>query len=125
MHASLRVLTKRVKEQDIENFLRLVQGFTEPGDRQNADAVLQLSVSANRSVYEAMKRRDPAMCEALRELMKEEIQEQIKEERQEAADSALIAAIKNTMKSFGVDATKAMESLGIPEKDQIRYVPKL
>ena len=125
MHASLRVLTKRVKEQDIENFLRLVQGFTEPGDRQNADAVLQLSVSVNRSVYEAMKRRDPAMCEALRELMKEEIQEQIKEERQEAADSALIAAIKNTMKSFGVDATKAMASLGIPEKDQIRYAPKL
>ena len=65
------------------------------------------------------------MCEALRELMKEEIQEQIKEERQEAADSALIAAIKNTMKSFGVDATKAMASLGIPEKDQIRYAPKL
>ena len=65
------------------------------------------------------------MCEALRELMKEEIQEQIKEERQEAADSALIAAIKNTMKSFGVDATKAMASLWIPEKDQIRYAPKL
>ena len=61
------------------------------------------------------------MCEALRDLMKEEIQE----ERQEAVDIATIAMIKNTMKSFGVDALKAMISMGISEKDQIRYAAKL
>ena len=31
LHASLRILTKRAKE-DVENFLRMTQGFTEPGE---------------------------------------------------------------------------------------------
>ena len=99
----------------------MARSFTEPGDRHNADAILQLSVSANREIYEEIKRRDPIMCEALRDLMKEEIQE----ERQEAVDIATIAMIKSTMKTFGVDASKAMNGMGIPEKDQIRYAAKL
>lgn len=66
-------------------------------------------------------RRDPEMCEALRELMKDEIQQ----ERQEAADIALIAVIRNVMKSFGVDATKAMDSMGISPADQLRYAARL
>ena len=78
-HASLRVLTKRALPEDVITFLQMVGGFTEPGDKQNADAVLQLSVSANRQIYEDLKRRDPAMCEALRELMKEEIEERFNE----------------------------------------------
>ena len=117
LHASFRVLTKRAKETDVENFLRMIQGFTEPGDRQNADAVLQLSVSANRSIYEKIKRRDPAMCEALRDLMKDELQE----ENQKGADTALLAAIKNQMDRLGWDAAKTMENMGIPPADQVRY----
>ena len=35
------------------------------------------------------------MCQVLRELMKDEIQEEIKAERQDAADTAIIANIKN------------------------------
>ena len=119
--ASLRILTKRAKEADVENFLRMAQGLTEPGDRQNADAVLQLSVSANRSVYEEIKRRDPVMCEALRDLMKEEIQE----ENQKAVDIATIVMIKNLMKKQGWDATKTMDNMGIPPADQIRYAARL
>lgn len=121
LHASLRILSKRAKESDVESFLRMAQGFTEPGDRQNADAVLQLSVSANRNVYDEIKRRDPIMCEALRELMKEEIQE----ENQKAVDIATIIHIKNLMNKQGWDAPKAMDSLGIPASDQLRYAARL
>ena len=32
LHASLQVLTKRAKEEDVEIFLRMTQGFTEPGE---------------------------------------------------------------------------------------------
>ena len=110
LHASLRILTKRAQEADVENFLRMAQGFTEPGDRQNADAVLQLSVSANRSVYEA-----------LRDLMKEEIQE----DNQKAVDIALLAVIKHQMEKLGWDATKTMNTMGIPVADQIRYAARL
>ena len=121
MHASLRILTRRAKAADVETFLRMAQGFTEPGDRQNANAVLQLSVSANRSVYEEIKRRDPVMCEALRELMKDEIQE----ERQDAVDIATIAMIRNIMKKMGYDGPKAMDFLDIPAADQLRYAARL
>ena len=61
------------------------------------------------------------MCQALRELMKDEIQE----EKQKAIDTSLIAVIKNLMKNSGCDATTAMEKLGIPATDQIRYAAKL
>ena len=105
----------------MENFLRMARAFTQPGNRHIADAILQLSVSANREIYEIIKRRDPTICEALRDLMKEEIQE----ERQEAADIALIAAIKSTMESLSLDATKAMNIMNISERDQIRYAAKL
>ena len=121
LHASLRVLTKRAQESDVENFLQMTREFTEPGDRHNADAILQLSVSANREVYEAIRRRNPFMCEALRELMKDEIEE----ERQKASDITTIILIKNLMKKQGWDANKAMESLDIPSADQLRYVKML
>ena len=121
LHTSLRVLTRRVKEEDVEAFLRMAREFKEPGDRRNADAVLQLSVSANRSVYEEIIRRDPVMCEALRDLMKEEIQE----ENQKAVDTATIAMIRNIMKKTGYDGPKAMDFLDIPAADQLRYAARL
>lgn len=117
LHTSLRILTKRVREDDVEAFIRMAREFTEPGDRHNADAILQLSVSANRSVYDELKRRDPAMCEALRDLMKEEIQE----ENQKAVDVALVAVIRSLMKKNNIGASEAMETLSIPVADQIRY----
>ena len=64
---------------------------------------------------------DPTMCEALRDLMKEEIQE----DNQKAVDIALIPAIKNQMKTLGLDATRIMESMGLSPADQIRYASKL
>ena len=148
LHASLRILTKRAKEEDVENFLRMTQGFTEPADRQNADAVLQLSVSANRSVYEEIKRRGPVMCEALRDLMKDEIQKEIQEAvqdavqatqqaaeqaaeqkiqkaQQNATDAANIAAIRNLKAKQNLNDAQAMDTLGISPADQIRYAPML
>lgn len=50
----------------------------EPGDLQNIDAMLQVSVAENAKLYEKV-RRNKAMCEALRTLMKDEIDKEIKE----------------------------------------------
>ena len=121
LHTSLRLLTKRATEEDAEWFIEMARKFTEPGDRHNADAVLQVSVSANREIYENVKRRNPAMCQAMKDLMKDEIQE----ENQKVVDVSLIAAIKNLMEKSGWDAIKAMESMGIPATDQIRYASRL
>ena len=73
-HRALRVLSKNAMEEDVRGFIEEVSRLTEPGDRSNADAVMQASVSANRVLYEKIRRCNPVMCEALRELMKEEIE---------------------------------------------------
>ena len=82
IHSTLRVLSKDVKEDDIQVFLEYVKSFTEPGEKANADAVIQVSVSANREKYEEV-RRNSSMCEALRLLMKDEIEEELKNAREE------------------------------------------
>ena len=47
--------------------------FTEPIDKENADAVMHVSINANREVYNKIREENPFMCQALRELMKNEL----------------------------------------------------
>jgi len=57
-------------------------------DKQDVDAVLQVSVSANTDLYEKI-RRETTMCEALRELMKDEIQADVDKAVEEAVEKAV------------------------------------
>lgn len=82
MHRALRVLSKKTKKEDAQEFIKNAMQLTEPGDRQNIDAILQASVSANYMLYEDI-RRDFGMCEALRRLMKDEIEEELSRGREE------------------------------------------
>jgi hypothetical protein len=77
-HSSLRVLSKRVKEDDVRRFLTESEKLKEPGDRENIDAVLHVSMAANKAIYEKIK-EDAKMCEELRVLMKEEIKNEIED----------------------------------------------
>ena len=87
-HESLKVLSKSAQTDDIQRFTELASAFTEPGDKEKADAVLQVSVAANRKNYDKV-RRTSDMCEALRELMKEEIEEELKKSRDKAIQEGL------------------------------------
>ena len=124
-HTCLRVLSNKASEDDIKRFIEMTSAFTAPVDKQNADSVMNVSISANREVYNKIRRENPFMCQALRELMKDEIQEKIQEERQDAVDQTLITSIKNLMKKLGLDAKAAMETLGISASDQLRYLAML
>ena len=73
-HRSLRVLSNHAKKEDVEEFLRKAEGMNTPRDRQNVEAVLQVSVKANDELYREI-RRDANMCEALRELMKADLED--------------------------------------------------
>ncbi|MBQ1394353.1 MAG: hypothetical protein IIY81_12680, partial [Lachnospiraceae bacterium] len=83
-HVCLRVLSNKASEDDIKRFIEIANTFTEPIDKQNADAVMNVSINANREVYDKIRKENPFMCQALRELMKEEIQEEIKEAEKNA-----------------------------------------
>lgn len=73
-HRSLRILSNHAKKEDIEEFLRNVEEMNTPRDRQNVEAVLQVSVKANDELYREI-RRDVNMCDALRELMKDDLED--------------------------------------------------
>ena len=74
-HSGFKILSKNAREEDVCRFLETVSGYTKQGDKNNADAVLQVSVMANKKLYQAI-RRDFGMCEALKELMKDEIEKE-------------------------------------------------
>ena len=92
-HESLKVLSKSAQTDDIQRFTELASAFTEPGDKEKADAVLQVSVAANRKNYDKV-RRTSDMCEALRELMKEEIEEELKKSRDKAIQEGLAQGLE-------------------------------
>ena len=120
-HRTLRVLSKHVQEEDVRAFVEKAGKMTEPGDRNNIDAVLQVSVSANREIYEAIRRCDKIMCDALRELMKEDFEKQERETRQET----LLETIKNLMDTMKWTAEQAMTAMKIPDADRGKYIAKL
>lgn len=81
-HRSLRLLSSKVQKEDARAFLREAQRLKEPGDRNNAEAVLEVSIAANKELYEEIRRKS-GMGSVLRDLMKEEIAEEKRKARQE------------------------------------------
>ena len=114
-HSGLRILSRNAKEAKLAK---------EPGDIQNVDAVLQVSVSANKKLYQKI-RRDEDMCQALRDLMKDEIDEEVATKRAEERTKTVIENIKNLMKNTKWPAEQSMKALGIKKKGQARYMAML
>ena len=92
-HESLKVLSKSTEKEDIQKFTEMAKNFKEPGDKEKADAVLQVSVAANKEKYDEV-RRSTGMCEALRELMKDEIEEELKKNREKSLEEGETQAKK-------------------------------
>nr|WP_302585050.1 hypothetical protein [uncultured Schaedlerella sp.] len=106
-----------MREEDVRAFVEKAVRMSEPGDRNNVDAVLQVSVSANKEIFEAIRRCDKVMCEALRELMKEDLEQREQE--------TLLKTIKNLMDTTKWTAEQAMAAMKIPEADRGKYIAKL
>lgn len=119
-HISLRILSDNVTEKDAKNFVEKASLMNEKDDRENADAILQISVSANKTIYDRVKEED-TMCDALRDLMKEEIEE----EKNKAIKEERMATIRALMKNLKCSAEKAMESMGIPKSEYPNYMNML
>lgn len=95
-HENLKALSKSAQTDDIQRFTELASAFTEPGDKEKADAVLQVSVAANRKNYDKV-RRTSDMCEALRELMKEEIEEELNKNHEQGRINQLIDLVMQNL----------------------------
>lgn len=86
-HSALKVLSKNAKEEDIKYFLMEISGLKKKADKENADAVLQVSISANEKIYEEI-RRNETMCQALEKLMEDVIEEKVEKKVEEKIEVA-------------------------------------
>lgn len=98
-HSSLRILSEHAEKADVERFLQSIQQYTSPEDRNNIDAVLQVSVTANYDLYQEV-RRESIMCQALQELMKDEIKEQVDKKIDETKNQLFLDNVRSIMESL-------------------------
>ena len=99
---SLKVLSKKPKEEDVVDFAEWAKLLSEKDDRENADAVLQVSVTAN-DLYDDLKRRYPGMCDALMTLMKPEIDDKVQEGKREGKQEGKQEGVLETLASLVKD----------------------
>lgn len=105
-HRSLKILSREALEEDIRGFVEEAQKLTGQWERENVDAVLQVSVSANYKVYEEIKRRYPRMCEAMRRLMQDEIAEEVREAQRDGIAQGVAQGIAQGMAQGEMKAKK-------------------
>ena len=113
------MLTRKVKEEDIRAFTNAALSYDDQADRKRADAILQISSTANEQVYKELVRRDPEMCATLMEIMKDDIdrkvQDGVRQGMQQGIQQGMQQGIQQGMQQgtdqgLG-DATKLMNYL--------------
>jgi hypothetical protein len=90
-YAMFRVLTPEASRQDLTDFNEIAFLRRDALYKRYVDSIFQVSVSANRQLYDQMTREDKKMCEALKDLLKEDFAEA--EARAEARGAARGKAI--------------------------------
>jgi hypothetical protein len=124
-HSSLRVLSKRVTEEDVRRFLTETQNLEIPGDKDNVEAVLQVSILANNGIYEKIK-EEMQMCEALERLMKNELDAKeaagIAKGRAEGRTEGTISAYIGLIRDGLLSLAEAAARLGMSEEELKKHI---
>lgn len=127
-HRSLRLLSANVQREEVEEFIKAAEELENPGDRNNVEAVLQVSIGANQELYGEI-RRDSFMYNALRELLNDEIEKEkrsaVQTAVQKAEQETLLEAIKNLMGNLELSADEVMSAMSLPEEKWAEYRAKL
>lgn len=123
-HRSLRVLSEELDVECAKAFIKEASTFQNQGDRDNVDAVLQISVKANMNIYDELK-EEANMCEALRELMRDEIDKSNEIAKVEGKAEGKLESIRALMNNLNFTAEQAMESIGIPKSEYKIYLDKI
>ena len=87
-HSSLRILSKHVDINDVEQFMKVTKGMKKPGDRDNINAVMHACEMANMDIFREL-RRDAEMGSFIREWLKDEIEEELEKTRQRGLTEGL------------------------------------
>ena len=121
LHSVLKLLSDNVQKRDLLYFINNTKYYETPGDRNNANAVLQVSSTANKSLFDEI-RRDKKMCQALMEIMHEEVQQECDKAAKESSIATIRMNIKSLMKNMHLTAEQAMDALNIPASERSLYL---
>jgi hypothetical protein len=96
------------------------QKLENKGDRDNAEAVMQVSVKANVGIYDRIKEEKDMACEALRELFKPELEEATQKATQKGIELGVELGgnqmIYSLVQDGNITADVGAEKLGISLK---------
>ena len=126
-NAALRILAPNVLESDVRDFLIQSSASTEPGFRENAQAVVSVSTLANYELFEKI-RGNLTMSQVLMDLMKDQIDQVVADAAAKvAAEVAAETAVKTTIKATAAaneNTAKRLIELHLPS-DQITFATGL
>ena len=127
-HIWLKALSGGMQKQQMRNLLEKIEKLDLRFDRELADSVLQVSISANKQIVEEL-RGDESMCQALLEIMEPEInkiKETVKEEvtRQERQNGikSLVTYLRDSGQGDIIIKNAIMGVYGISEKEAEGYL---
>ena len=95
-YSMFRILLPNAFDDDIRRFKDIAMQNNNAAYHKSVDNILQISVSVNKETYARLRKEDPDMCEALRELMKDDFDKATEEANKRAlkAEQELDAVIK-------------------------------
>lgn len=123
-HGWLKSLSGKLKKQEMEALLKRARSLSGKLDRELADAVLEVSVKANREIVEELK-GDEAMCQALLEIMEPEISQIVREATEEVTKKMEREKEEAAKKEAEETAIKMIKMKRLTVEEIQECIPKL
>lgn len=105
-HPVLRILSNHASADDVRRFVDQTKELSDPGDRNNIDAVLQVSISANQALYDELG-KEQDMSDVVREYFHKVCKEDIEQERKNAVLESLYSLVHDGILSLATGAARA------------------
>ena len=115
-HAVLRILSRNAREDDIRVFLKRTAEIVEQGDAARADAILQVSATANFALYRKIYEEEPNMCQALYEIMKDDIERRVQQGVQQGMQQGLQQGMQQGAKQNAAEVYARLRAANMPEE---------
>lgn len=120
-HIWIKSLSRNVTQEHLKCFILEAVSIKNSKVKELADAVSEVVIKANRYALEELKRKEPKMCEALKELMKPEIEEELSNAVKETEQKTTLANLRSIISRFHTPLEDAMNILNIPDKQRDYY----
>ena len=110
-HPAYRILRPGATEKDVERFLQEAQLASEPWEKADISALMEVSVAANRELYEKIKKEAKDMGEAIQALFQEDIDKRVEADKDklEKKGADMLASLLQRLDKESEDFQLAIE----------------